>query len=166
MKEQIEFHNTYKIECHTPEGDLRWVEEVHNIVVNTGLDDVLTRYFKGSAYTAAHYVGITAGSPTFAAGNTMASHAGWTENTGYAESTRPALTLGTVSGQSVNNSSNKAVFTLNADATVGGAFITTNNTKGGTTGTLYGGAAFSSGNRSALDGDTISVTVTLTAATA
>jgi len=41
----------------------------------------------------------------------------------------------------------------------------TNNTKSGTTGTLYGGAAFTA-NRTLNDNDTLTVTVTLTAANA
>jgi hypothetical protein len=95
----------------------------------------------------------------------MASHAGWTEDQNYSEATREVLTLGTVSGGSVDNSASKASFSINATATIGGAFLTTVSTKGGTTGTLYGGAAFAA-NRSVVSGDTLNVTATLTAAAA
>jgi len=57
------------------------------------------------------------------------------------------------------------VFTINGTATVAGAFITSSNTKSGTTGTLYGAVDFSS-SRSVISGDTLTVTVTLTAASA
>lgn len=160
------FENVYAIECFDADGNLKWQESVHNIVVNVGLDDNLDKYLKGSTYTAAFYVGLTAGTPTFAAANTMSSHAGWTEEQTYSESVRQTLTLGTVSGQSVSNSASKATFSINGSATVGGAFVTTNNTKGGTTGTLYGGGAFSGGNRSVQSGDTVTVTLTFTAASA
>lgn len=143
-----------------------WSETVPNITVNTGLDDILDKYWKGSAYTAAHYVGLASSTPTFAAADTMASHAGWTEPTTYSESVRQTLTLGTVASQSVDNSASKAVFSINGTVTVGGAFITTNNTKGGTTGTLIGGAALTEGNRSLINGDTLNVQATLTAASA
>lgn len=152
----------YKIECFDDQGNLKWVEENNNLVVNQGLDDILDKYFKGSAYTSAHYVGLTDGTPTIAASDTMASHAGWVEVTDYTEGTRQSLTLGAVSGQSVDNSASKAVFNINATVTIGGAFLSTNNTKGGTTGTLYGVVAFSGGDRSAVSGDTLNVTVTLT----
>jgi len=142
---------------------LKWEDGFENIVVNAGLDDLLDKYFKGSAYTSAHYVGLTDGTPTVAGADTMASHAGWTEVTAYDEATREALTLGTVSGQSVDNSASKATFTISANGTtIGGAFVTTVNTKGGSTGTLYGGGAFSAGDKLLDDNDTLNVTVTLT----
>lgn len=143
-----------------------WVDEFHNLVVNTGLDDLLDKRFKGSSYTAADYVGVTDGAPTFAAGDTMASHAGWAEVTAYSQGTRPALTLGTVSSQSVDNSASKATFSINGTTTIGGAFVTTNSTKGGSTGILYGGGALTEGDRDLINGDSLSVQVTLTTAAA
>jgi len=160
-----EFKNTYLIECFDNKGKLKWSEEIKNITVNTGLDDILTQYWKGSAYTAAHYMGLTDGTPTIAAADTMASHAGWAEVTGYSETVRQTLTLGSVASQSVDNSASKATFSVNATVTIGGSFITTSNTKGGTTGTLIGGAAFTA-DRAAASGDTINVTATLTNASA
>jgi len=153
----------YAIECFDAAGRLKWREDVANLVTNAGLDDILDKYYKGSAYTAAFYVGLADGTPTFAAGDTMASHAGWAEVTGYSESVRQDLTMGSVASQSVDNSAAKATFSINATVTVGGAFVTTNSAKSGTTGTLVGGAAFS-GDRSAVSGDTITVTVTATQA--
>ncbi|MCK5117928.1 MAG: hypothetical protein KAR44_15135 [Candidatus Aegiribacteria sp.] len=153
----------WHIECFRPDGTLKWIADYTNLVVNVGLDDILDKYWKGSTYTAAHYVGLTNGTPSFAAGDTMASHAGWTENSNYDEATRETLTLGAVSGQSVDNSASKAVFTIDTDTqTLGGAFLTTDNTKGGSSGTLVGGAAFSGGDKSADDNDVINVTVTIT----
>jgi hypothetical protein len=154
----------YWIEARGPDGRLKWVEEFTNLVVNAGLNDSLDKHLKGSSYTAAWYVGITAGTPTFAAADTMSSHAGWTEVTAYTQANRPTLTLGTVASQSVDNSASKATFSINANGTViGGAFVVSNNTKGGTTGTLYGGGAFAAGNKTLDNGDTLDVTVTLTA---
>jgi len=166
-EEQIVLENTYVIECVGPDGNLKWTETVKNLVTTEGLTDNLDKYLKGSAYTAAFYVGLTDGTPTVAAGDTMASHAGWVEVAAYTEGTRPALTLGSVSGGSVNNSASKASYSVNANSTtIGGAFITTNNTKSGTTGVLYGVGAFSGGDKSADDGDTLNVTVTCTATAA
>lgn len=140
-----------------------WVDEFYNLVVTEGLNDLLDKRFKGSGYTAADYVGVTAATPTFAAGDVMNSHSGWTEVTAYSQGTRPALTLGTVSGGSVNNSASKATYSINGTTTIGGAFVTTNSTKGGTTGLLYGGGALAEGNRSLVNGDSLAVQVTLSA---
>lgn len=156
----------YDVVCFGPDGKEKWRDTAFNLVVNEGLNDLLDKYFKGSTYTAAHYVGLTDGTPTPAAGDTMASHAGWTEVTAYTEGTRQAFTPGTVASQSVDNSASKATFSINGTTTVGGLFLTTNNTKGGSTGTLYGAAAFSGGDKSLGNGDTLQVTATATAAAA
>jgi len=152
----------YDVECYDKDGNLKWVDGFDNLVVNTGLDDILNKYFKGSSYTAAHYVGLK-GAGTIAAADTMASHAGWAESTAYSEGARQTLTLGSVSGQSVSNSASKAVFSINGTATIAGAFLATDSTKGGTSGTLYGAGDFS-GSRSVESGDTLNVTATLTQA--
>lgn len=155
----------YQIDCYDKDGNLKWTEEFDNIVVTAGLNDLLDKTFKGSGYTAAWYVGLTDGTPTFNAADTMASHAGWAEVTAYDEAARQDLTLGTVSSGSVSNTASKATFTISGTTTVGGAFVTSVSTKSGTTGVLYGGGAFAA-DRSVVDDDVISVTVTLSAAAA
>lgn len=145
----------------------KWIEEFDNLVVNVGLNDSLDKHLKGAAYTAAWFVGLTDSTPTVAAADTMASHAGWVEVTAYDEATRPSLVLGAVAAQSVDNSAAKANFTISANGTVmGGAFITTVNTKGGATGILYGVGAFATGDKTLDDNDILAVTVTCTAAAA
>ena len=163
MRNQIGLKDVFKVECFGPDGELKWRDTIENLVVNEGLDDALDKYFKGSSYTASHYCGLTDGTPTVAAGDTMSSHTGWTEVTGYSETARQTITWGTVSSQSVDNSASKATFSINASVTVGGAFIATDSTKGGTTGTLYGVGAFSGGDKTLTSGDTLNVTVTATA---
>lgn len=152
----------FKVEAYR-DGKLLWTDEFDNLVVNVGLNEILDKFYKGSTYTASHFVGVTGATPSFAAADTMATHGGWTEETTYSNATRPAFTPGTVSGQSVDNSASKAVFNINGSATFGGAFLTTDNTKGGTSGILIGGNAFTGGNRSLQSGDTLNVTVTATA---
>jgi len=165
----------YKVEAlrHVRQRDARghfywewvnlWTEEFDNLVVDVGLNDSLDKHLKGSSYTAAWYVGVTTASPSFVAGDTMASHTGWTESSTYDEANRPTLTLGTVSGKSVDNSASKAVFTISGTVTLQGAFVVSNSTKGGSTGTLYGGGTFSQA-RSLVDNDVLNVTITCTAA--
>ena len=164
MRMALGFANRYDVVCRDKSGKIKWIDHIENLVVNVGLDDVLDKYFKGSAYTAAWYVGLTDGTPTVAAADTMASHVGWVDDTTYSDANRPTLTLGTVASQSVDNSASVAVFNINGTATIGGCFVTTSNTKGGTTGILYGAGAFTGGDKSVTSGDTLNVTVTLTAA--
>lgn len=160
----------YKIQCHDKDGNLKWEDEAPNLVVNEGLQDMNAKYFTGTTYTAAWYLGVYGSGATNspAAGDTMASHAGWTEVTAYSQATRPACTFGTptTANPSVaTNSASPATFSINGTTTIGGAFVTSNNTKGGTTGILYSAADFSApGDRSVVSGDTLSVTYTLSLA--
>lgn len=156
----------YTIEC-VRNGKVIWTEEIDNLVMTGGLNDSLDKHFKGASYTAAWYVGICQHSsspsdtlPVFAVGDTLASHAGWTEVTAYTGD-RDGLSLGTVAAGSVDNSGDKASYTLTGSAYVGGAFVTT--AASGTSGVLYGGGQFSQ-VRSLITSDVLNVTVTLTAA--
>lgn len=148
----------FLVECFDEDGNLKWQAEIHNVIVNEGKDDILEQYFNGATYTASHFVGLTDGTPTVAPGDDMTTHAGWTEITAYSEATRPAYDPAAASGQSITNSASKASFSINGTATVGGAFITTDNTKGGTAGTLIAGGAFSTGDQGVNSGDTLNVT--------
>ena len=160
----------YTIQCFDAQGNLKWEAESKNLVVNVGLQDMNAKYFTGSAYTAAWYIGLygAGASNTPAASDTMSSHAGWTENTGYSNATRPVCTFGTptTANPSVaTNSASPASFTINATSTVGGAFLVSNSTKGGTTGTLYSAADYGSpGDRSVASSDILNVTYTLSLA--
>lgn len=156
------FRNIYEIECRDASGAVKWTERLENLVTTAGATDVLAKYFKGAAYTAAWFVGLYGGTGTLAAGDTMASHAGWTEFIAYSETVRQTLTLGTPAAGSVDNSASKAVFTINgAGGTVLGAFVNSDSTKSGTTGTLFGEGAFSA-SRTVVATDTITVSITLT----
>lgn len=155
------FKNVYRCECFDSAGNLKWVEERENLVTNAGLDDVLDKYFKGSAYTASHFVGLKEAG-AIAAGDTLASHVGWLENTAYTGN-RQALTLGAVSGQSVDNSASQASFTFTGAATIAGVFIAT--VASGTVGVLYGAVDFGASRSVALN-DVLNVTCTLTQASA
>jgi len=121
---------------------------------------LLDSFFAGSAYTAAFYLGLVDGgsTPTYAAADTMASHSGWTENTGYSNSTRPAVSWNAASAGS--KASTATSFSINATGTIAGAFLTTNSAKSGTSGTLHSAGSFTGGNRSVANGDTLNATYT------
>ena len=157
----------YTILCFDKDGKLKWEDIAPNLVVNVGLQDMNAKYFAGSAYTAAWYIGLITGpgaSTTIAAADTMSSHAGWAENTGYSNATRPAATFGTATTANPSvqtNSASPASFTINATSTIAGAFLVSNSTKGGTTGILFSASDFTSpGDRAVVSGDTLNVTYT------
>jgi hypothetical protein len=160
----------FEIKCHDKDGNLKWEAQSKNLVVNVGL-----QYMAGSALTSVSqittwYLGLygAGASNDPAAGDTMASHAGWTEVTAYSNANRVTATLVTATTANpsvVTNTASPAVFNINGTTTVGGAFLTSENTKGGTTGTLFSAADFGSpGDRSVVNSDTLSVTYTFSLA--
>lgn len=170
----LRFNNVYDIVCLKPDGSVRWQERTHNLLVTEGLVDVMAKYWKGSSYTAGHFVGLLGDESGISAGDTGAaitnsgSANGWDENVDYDEATRGALTasLGTPSSAdpSVLTHASPVTFTMNASFTVGGCFICTLNTKspGSQSGNvLIGAAAFTGGDKTGSSGDTINVTASL-----
>ena len=156
--DSIDVKGVFKVICRAADGSVRWEDDLSNLVVTVGKNDLLNQYFRGSVYTAAFFVGLkTAGS--IAATDTMASKS-WTEITAYSNATRPAFTAAVPAAGSTDNSASPAVFNINGTSTVGGCFITTNNTQGGTTGTLFSATDFAVA-RSVLSGDTLTVTYTI-----
>jgi hypothetical protein len=146
----------------------RWVDGFSNVVTTGGKNDLLDKYFAGSSYTAAWYLGLICAVSYGAgpvAGDTMASHAGWLEGGAtnlptYSQSSRPTLAFSSASSGSKATSSALA-YSMTGTGTVKGAFTTTVATKDGTTGILYSAGLFTGGDRAVLNGDTLNVSLTL-----
>lgn len=150
--------------CYGPDGQLKWEERVpKNLVVNAGLQKLLDVLFAGSAVVDPWYVGLVGTSATLASANTMSAHAGWTEIVGYTQTTRVTY-IDVRTNQSVSNSGSAATFGVNTAISVSGALLASTNNKGGSTGVLLCVVAFTGGDRSAADNDTINVTYTFDAA--
>jgi hypothetical protein len=152
----------FTVTCIDKDGNEKWVNIAPNLVVNTGLQSMNTQFFTGSAYTAAWYIGLvngTSATTTFSGGDTLATHAGWTENSSYS-GTRKAASFGAATladPSNINNSASSASFTMNATANIAGAFLT--NVASGTTGLLFSAADFQSpGDRAVVSGDVLNVT--------
>ena len=145
----------YEFECIRPDGTLRWRDYIDNLVVLEGRNNMLDEYYTASAYNAVHYVFLTDDDPVFADGDTMATHPGWTENVAYSEGSRPLLQMGTASNGSIDNDASRAVYSINASTSIGGAGVTTDNAKGGATGLLIAGGALVGGNKPFDNGDTL-----------
>jgi len=168
--EEAKATGVFEIKCHDKDGNLKWEAQSKNLVVNVGL-----QYMAGSALTSvtqitSWFLGLygAGASNTPAAGDTMSSHAGWTEVVAYSNATRVAATFVTATAANpsvVTNTASPATFNINGTTTVGGAFLTSGSAKGGTAGTLFSAADFGSpGDRSVVSSDTLSVTYTFSLA--
>lgn len=167
FEQDLQIEGFWEVTCRDKNGRIKWRDWIKNLVTNAGLNHLLDVALSGGTQDTTWFVGLTDGTPTAAAGDTLASHAGWTEVIAYDEAARVAWADGGVSGQSVSNSASPATFTVNANGTViGGAFLAGDSTKSGTTGTLYAVGAFSAGDKTLDDNDTLDVTATFTAAAA
>lgn len=120
-----------------------------NGITTEGINYLLEVGFRSDAGSpvaqlAPWYAGLidNSGYTGVAAADTMSSHSGWSEiTTQYDESVRQTLAFAAASSRQITAS---VSFTMNATKTVQGIFVVSNSTKGGTTGTLFSTALFSS----------------------
>lgn len=168
VRSGIRIGGLFEVECRDRNGNLKWVERVHNLVTNQGLNAILDIMLHASTQITTWYVAIFESNTTILATHTYAAP-GYTESTAYTEGTRPAYNEAAASGQSITNSANKASVSINATKTIYGAALvgggTGASTKGDTAGggTLLCAVQFSS-SRAVISGDTLQVTYTVTAA--
>jgi hypothetical protein len=165
----------YHVECRDKDGNLKWAAESKNLVVTAGLQYMAGTSLDGAtARITTWYLGLITGpgsGTTIIAANTMSAHAGWTEYVNYSNANRVTASLAaatTATPSVVTNTASPAVFNINgAGGVVAGAFLTSANDKSGTTGTLFSAADFGSpGDRTVVNGDTLSVTYTFSLAAA
>lgn len=175
----IEFHGFeggltagghFIVECFDKDGNLKWEDTAENAVTGVGLDYLLNISLGAGTQITTWYIGLVdnSGFTTLAAADTAASHGGWTEaaSGNYSQTTRPSWTPSTSSGGagSVANSSTVNFSMTNSSAlTVKGLFLISDNTKGGTSGTLFSTAAFTGGTQATNSGDTLKITYTVSA---
>lgn len=147
----------YDFECIGADGKTKWKESIFNLVTTQGKNDLLDKYFKGSTYTAAWYLGLK-GTGAADVAHTAALHAAWSEVAPYAGN-RPAISW-PGSAAAGSNTATANSYSCTGSATVAGAFVQSANT--GTSGVLYSAADFGA-SRSVINGDTLNVTVTVSA---
>lgn len=137
-----------------------------NIVVNEGLNHVLSIVLGAGTQITSWFVAIFSGNYTpVATDNASNIASNSTEATGYSEANRIAYVPDAVSGQNIQNATTTADFSINSSFTAFGAFLVSASGKNATTGTLIAASRFSA-SRAVVNLDTLRVTYGLTAADA
>lgn len=147
---------------HFRKGELIGTYPLPNGITDVGMNTLLDVMFHGGSQITTWYIGLVnnSGFSSFANGDTMSSHAGWTEFTSYDEATRTEWDEDAAASRSISNGTTSADFTISATGVLKGIFVVSNNTKGGTTGTLWSTAAFTT-TVSVVDDDLLKITYTV-----
>jgi len=172
MGESCQAEGVYTFKCFEYEGGpLLWEDTVHNVVATVGKNLMLQTALTGSGYTVVGpYMGmISSISYTTgpAAGDTMASHGGWTEagtTNAPTFAARIAPSFGTASAGAISTSS-AVSFTMTGAGTLKGAFIVYGTgavtTILNTSGTLLSAGLFTGGDQPVNSGNVVQVTYSL-----
>jgi hypothetical protein len=176
--ETVGMEGRFVAKCYDKDGNLKWEDHIDNLVMAIGKQLMLDTILAGSAFTATVVMGLVSGAstPTYAAADTQASHAGWLEsgstNAPTYSGTRktPTFSAATSSGTTPSNITTKTTsaavsFTFTGAGTVAGCFININGTSAidNTTGTLYSAGSFTGGNKTVASTDQLNVTYSTTA---
>lgn len=116
--------------------------DVHNLIVNQGLDHILGVEFTGTAQITSWYMAPFTNNYTPVGTDTAASiatNAG--ESSAYSGSTRQPY-VGVEASQQVSNAASPANFTFTGAATIYGAFLISSSAFNATTGILFAAALF------------------------
>ena len=169
----------YHVECRDAQGNLKWEEEVPNLVVAIGKQLMLDTLLKGSSYSVVGpYLGLTKVSLTPAATDTMttlvttntAEFINYTVGGSAVRGTAvfaSATSTGATPSNVTSSTATAITYTITgAGGTVYGCFLVTGtgavNTQSSTAGTLYSEGNFSVA-KTTTAGDTVSVTYSTTA---
>ncbi len=154
-------------ECIGADGKLKWRDTIENVVATVGKNLALDSFLAGAAYTVVGpFMGlISATSYTaVAAGDTMASHAGWIEAGGtnaptYTGNRKTAVWSAATAGSKALSTA--LSFAITSTGTVKGAFLCLGSgasaTKDNTGGVLWSAGTFSTGDKAVVNGDTLNV---------
>lgn len=176
--ETVGIEGVYHVVCRDADGNIKWEDQFPNLVNAVGKQLMLDTLLSGTTYTTVGpFLGLISGaSPTFAAADTMVTHAGWTEFVNYtvggsAVRGTAVFSAASSSGTTPSNVTTKTASAITytitgAGGTVGGCFLVTGagavNTQSSTAGTLYSAGAFATAKVTTV-GDTVSVTYSTTA---
>jgi len=163
-EDQMSIHGTYHAVCYDANGNVKWEDDIINLVTTVGKNFTLDTTL-GNTAGGAVVMGLK-GTGTAVVADTQASHASWLEvglaNAPTYTGNRPTPSFSSASSGSKATSS-AVSFSMTSTGTVAGCFINIGGsaTKDNTTGTLFSAGDFSS-SKSVVNGDTIAVTYTAT----
>jgi len=163
-EDTMSIHGTYHAVCYGADGQIKWEDDIKNLVTTVGKNFTLDTTL-GNTAGGAVVMGLK-GTGTAAVTDTQSSHAGWLEvglaNAPTYSGNRPTPSFSAASAGSKATSS-AVSFSMTSTGTVAGCFINIGGsaTKDNTTGTLFSAGDFSS-SKSVVNGDTIAVTYTAT----
>jgi hypothetical protein len=165
LGEHAEAHGRYEIECIGADGRLKWRDVIENVVATVGKNLMLDTAFAGAAYTVAGpFMGLISSTSytAVAAGDTMASHAGWLEAGGanaptYTGNRKTAVwSAATAGGKALSAALSYAI---TSTGTVKGAFLVYGTgavaTKDDANGVLWSAGTFTTGDKAVVNGDTL-----------
>jgi len=156
----------YKVQCHDAQGELKWEDEIHNIVTTVGKNTALTGTLTNAAQGAS-IMGLK-GTGTAIVGDTQASHGSWLEvglaNAPTYTAPRKTVTFAAASGGSISSTGTYS-FAITSSGTVAGCFINIGGTTtiDNTTGVLFSAGDFAT-PKTVSNTDTLTVTYTATIA--
>jgi hypothetical protein len=166
---KVGFKGVFNVECRDKDGNLKWTDVAHNGVVDVGINKLLDIMFRAITQITVWYMGLidSSGFTGLVAGDTLPSHAGWTENTAYtvtAGSTqRGTWTPSAAASKSITNGTAVA-FTMTGAGTIKGFFLCQDQLKATSTNLLWATALFATGDQVVAIGDILNVTYTISAA--
>ena len=174
LTEGMKAKGQYFARCIDKDGNVKWEDTIDNVVTTVGKNLALDTFLAGSGYTVVGpFMGLIS-SVSYgagpAAGDTMASHAGWYEVSATTYYPTVAARLTTNGGWSAAGSGSKALAAALAfsiitnGGTVKGCFLVYGSgavaTLGSTAGTLYSAGTFTGGDKVVGIGDTLQVSYT------
>ena len=178
--EQLGIHGHYHVVCHDRDGNLKWEEELPNLVVAAGKQLMLDTLLRtsGTYTTVGPFLGLTKVSLTPAATDTMTTlvttnaaefinyKVGGSAVRGTATFAASSSAGSTPSNVTTSTASSVTYLITGAGGTVYGCFLVTGtgavNTQSSTAGTLYSEGNFST-SKVTTAGDTVTVTYSTTA---
>lgn len=145
IKDQLKIKGEFFNVEHWRNGLLLARYDFKNLAVNAGKNYLLDAAFNGITQITTWYFGLidNNGFTAIASTDVMNSHPGWTEWQSYSETTRQTWNKSAqpTSTETITTVT-AAVFTMSAAGILAGAFIASNSTKGGTSGTLWSAGQF------------------------
>jgi hypothetical protein len=170
--EELRAIGVFTAVCRDKDGNVLWEDTFPNTVVTVGKNAMLDIPLAGAGYTVTGpFMGLisSVGYSAIAAGDTMASHAGWTE-AGLANAptyTAPRKTAAwSVAAGGAKSLSAGLVFAMTGAGTLKGGFLVFNtgavSTIDDTNGTLFSAGLFTGGDQPVVATNTVTVSYTMT----